>query len=412
MPLLQKAFKILEQPVCDSCLGRQFGQLLSGLANRERGRIIREAAAMAIDHEKMPEEAKKLDLSNFAHISFHNLEAERPGPRPCSICGGLFEEANLEEWARKVKEAAAGLEFRTFLIGTRLASSLLDSEERLWEKAGIDWVEPIKAEINREIGKRAEKLLKARFDAKAPEAVFTIDFEKGKASVVTNPLFIYGEYQKLVRGIPQTKWPSGKYRTSVEQIIAKPFMAATKGSGHKLHGLGREDIDARCLAWRPFVLEILEPRKRFIDIRKLASKVDRKKVRVRGIRLSSIQEVRKIKEARPDKSYRGIVVCRGRILPKDLQKLKQLEGAKISQKTPSRVLHRRGDLLRKRTVKSLKWRMKGPKKFFLEVTAEAGLYVKELVSGDGGRTTPSVSEILGNECVLTELDVVKIHRKA
>ncbi len=406
---MHKARKILEQPVCDSCLGRQFAQLVSGLTNSERGRIVRTIVAMSIDHEKAAEEDKKLDLSNFVHMKFHNLHVDRHEPKACSICGGLFA-AELDKWAEKVKAAASGYEFRTFLIGTRLSSQLLDSEERLWERAGIDWVEPIKSELNREIGKRVEKILKVKFDQKNPEAVIMANFDSGKAEVQSNPLFIYGEYQKLVRGIPQTKWPSGKYKTSVEQIIAKPYMKATAGKEHKLHGLGREDIDARCLAWRPFVLEILEPKKRFIDIKALAKKIE-KKVRVQGIRLSNIQEVREIKEAKLDKSYRGIVVCKGRILPQELGKLNQLTGAIINQRTPKRVMHRRGDLLRKRKVVQVRFKPKGAKQFVFEVTGEAGLYVKELVSGDSGRTQLSVSELLANECVLKDLDVIKIHKK-
>jgi len=43
------------------------------------------------------------------------------------------------------------------------------------------------------------------------------------------------------------------------------------------------------------------------------------------------------------------------------------------------------------------------------VTTEAGLYIKELISGDKGRTQPNLSELLQNECVCKELDVVKIH---
>ncbi|MDP6641711.1 MAG: hypothetical protein QF381_04675, partial [Nitrososphaerales archaeon] len=43
-------------------------------------------------------------------------------------------------------------------------------------------------------------------------------------------------------GIPQTRWPSGKYKTSVEQIAAKPYLTKTKGTGTKFHGAGREDI--------------------------------------------------------------------------------------------------------------------------------------------------------------------------
>ena len=35
------ALKIMEQPVCDSCLGRQFGQVSTGMTNLDRGNILR-----------------------------------------------------------------------------------------------------------------------------------------------------------------------------------------------------------------------------------------------------------------------------------------------------------------------------------------------------------------------------------
>lgn len=50
-----------------------------------------------------------------------------------------------------------------------------------------------------------------------------------------------------------------------------------------------------------------------------------------------------------------------------------------------------------------------PRTIELEVRTEAGLYVKELVSGDGGRTCPSVAEVLGTAAECAELDVLAIH---
>lgn len=44
----------------------------------------------------------------------------------------------------------------------------------------------------------------------------------------------------------------------------------------------------------------------------------------------------------------------------------------------------------------------------LEVLGEGGLYIKELVSGDGGRTTPSLAEILAVPAKVVELDVVQV----
>ena len=80
----------------------------------------------------------------------------------------------------------------------------------------------------------------------------------------------------------------------------------------------------------------------------------------------------------------------------------------IFQHTPQRVLHRRADLRRKRSVTDVKAKLSG-KDMILTVRGGAGLYIKELISGDSGRTRPSLSEILGKECACRELDVVKIH---
>lgn len=404
MNLLEKALRILEQPACDHCLGRQFGQLLSGYTNEQRGKLLRTIAAMAVD---MEDYKGGTDFSNFTDYKFHNLEIkEKHSRKKCSVCDGLFEV--LESYVKKIAKNRK-YSYNTFLMGTKLSSGMVEREESLWERVGIDYCEPIKAEINREVGKLVEKATKARFNPKNPDVNILLDIERGKAEIAPNPLFIYGQYQKLKRGIPQTKWPSRKYRTSVEQIIAKPLMKASRGAGHKLHGLGREDIDARCLAWRPFVLEILKPKGRELALNKLAKKVG-KDVRVRKLRLSNIAEVRRIKEARIDKTYRAVVACKNPVSRNELKQISAILG-EIRQRTPQRVLHRRSDRSRRRRVKGLKYKYIDKKTFVIEVRGEAGLYIKELISGDAGRTRPSISEILNNECVCKELDVTKIHLK-
>jgi len=45
----------------------------------------------------------------------------------------------------------------------------------------------------------------------------------------------------------------------------------------------------------------------------------------------------------------------------------------------------------------------------LTVRAQPGTYIKELVSGDDGRTRPSVTEILGTAAECAQLDVLAIH---
>ncbi|MFH0957021.1 MAG: tRNA pseudouridine(54/55) synthase Pus10, partial [Candidatus Aenigmatarchaeota archaeon] len=39
---------------------------------------------------------------------------------------------------------------------------------------------------------------------------------------------------------------------------------------------------------------------------------------------------------------------------------------------------------------------------------EAGLYIKELGRGDGGKSVPSVSALLSNPAIVKELDVMRI----
>ena len=43
------------------------------------------------------------------------------------------------------------------------------------------------------------------------------------------------------------------------------------------------------------------------------------------------------------------------------------------------------------------------------IYCDGGLYIKELISGDDGRTKPSVSSILNKNCICKELDVLKVH---
>jgi len=405
--MIEKLYKVFENPICDECLGRQFSQLLSGTTNGQRGKTLRTFFAMLIDAKG---ETDNIDMSNFYGFNFHNeklnnVKIDKPGT--CKICNGFFN--NIDFWIKKIVRKMKKYEFKTFLIGTTLSSDLLNREENLWENIGVDFCEPIKSNINRVIGKEIEKRIKKSADPKNPDINVIIDIPKKDVRIQINPLFIYGEYRKLVRGIPQTKWPSGKYRTSVEQIIAKPLMKLTKGEGHKFHGLGREDIDARCLAWRPFVLEITEPKKRFFNLKKIEKMInENKKVVVRKLTESNISKVREIKEMKSDKEYRITVIPDRDISRDELKKIKSIIGT-VRQKTPTRVLHRRSDKIRKRDVKDAKVKYINKRMFQLTVRCEAGLYIKELITGDNGRTKPSVSEILGCNCKFKDLDVLNIY---
>lgn len=400
--MIERVKKILQQPVCDHCLGRQFSQLLSGYSNDERGRMLRTLIAMKLDSgEKL-----ECDPNNFFGYKFRLNKEIKSKKQKCSVCNNFFEK--IDRFVERIEKQLKKYEFKSFLIGTKVSSELLNREEELWERIGIDFCEPIKAEINREIGKRLEKRLKKRADFGNPDITILLDLQNNRIKLQINPLYIFGYYQKLVRGIPQCKWVH--YRTSVEQIIGKPILKLTNGKSHKFHGAGREDVSARCLAWRAFVIEIESPKRRNVDLREIQKMINRsKKVKVKGLRISDLETVRKIKQARPDKTYRIVVKIGKALEKKDLKVLKKLIGT-IKQRTPQRVLHRRGDLLRKREVKALTVKQINSRTLELKIKASAGLYIKELVSGDEGRTKPSVAELLGCKATCKELDVIGIEK--
>jgi len=213
----------------------------------------------------------------------------------------------------------------------------------------------------------------------------------------------------MKRGFPQCKWGTpGKYKTSVQEIISKPLMKAAKSKDNKFSGSGREDIDARNLGWRAFVVELLEPKKRKLNLKEIQNKINKsKKVNVKRLKYSNKQTVVRIKTETGDKIYRVRVKLEKPIDKKDLKRLQGLVGV-INQKTPTRVLGRRADLVRKRRVKSLKYKQINKKTLEITVKSTAGLYIKELVSGDNGRSKPSVSEILGVKATPYDLDVINI----
>ncbi len=205
------------------------------------------------------------------------------------------------------------------------------------------------------------------------------------------------------------------YPESVEELIAHEFMVELEGKEHAFHGMGREDIDARMLGnGRPFVLEIKEPKRRHFDPKEMERRVNefaKGKVEVSDLRPSSKDEVRRIKASRSEKTYVVEVIFESDVDEEKLKKaLAMLEGD-IEQRTPRRVAHRRADLVRKRRALSVKLLQLEGRKARIEVRGEAGLYIKELMHGDEGRTNPSLAGVLGVLCKVESLDVVEIHAK-
>ncbi len=395
--------------LCDNCLGRQFAQLSTGMTNAERGRIIRdifgEEKGISLQEKRNRNNRKGTKAKAKTSNPSGGIDAS-PRTR-CDVCGGFF--SGIQRW---VDEAAGKLkpyEYSTFAVGTKPGADIARREEGLWEEIGIEHCEPFRSESNREFGKALWARIRKTVDEASPDILVILDLGAGKIELDVRSVYVKGSYKKLVRGIPQTKWD--RYPVTVEDIIAKSFMEKLKGRGHSLHCAGREDIDARCLDWRPFVLEIEQPVKRSVKLKEMEKSINKTgRVEVSKLRFAGRGDVLAVKEMRHDKGYRMLIEFESPPKEDKLAQLGRLVGP-IMQQTPTRVMHRRADLLRKRHVKSIRWRKLRGRKYEIRIRGDAGLYAKEFVTGDGGRTKPSVAEFLGVPAKILELDVVKIYIK-
>ena len=248
----------------------------------------------------------------------------------------------------------------------------------------------------------------------------------GKESEET---FIKGRYTKLSREIPQTIWPcrmchgkgcprcngTGKmYQTSVQEIIGDIALEMCQGNEHFFHGMGREDIDALCLGeGRPFVLEISQPKRRDIDLDELEMLANQSDLaHYHGLQFTERAEVQRTKTATPSKTYRVTVKADSKVNKERVVEVAlSFKNVHLNQRTPKRVEHRRADLVRDREILWVEAEVTGEDTFNLTLETESGTYVKEFVSGDDGRCTPSFSEALGVQCYVQTLDVIAINNE-
>jgi tRNA pseudouridine synthase 10 len=329
-----------------------------------------------------------------------------PPAGPCCICGGLFDE--IDAWVERARQALEPVEFDTFLVTSHENGATAERERAIQELTGGDLAEPYRQEFNRLVGTRLCEATGAQPDFVHPDVVVLADHAEGTVTLDVRPLFVSGRYRKLVRGLPQCRWAA--WPTSVQAIIGDPVRDAAGGEDHLFHGCGREDADVRCLGERPFVLEVLRPRRRRLDWAALARAIGRSgAVEVLGLGRCAAEDVARVKSLRPEKTYRALARLAEPVA--DLAPLANLAG-RIRQRTPTRALRSRPDRVRHRRVRSVAWKSVDARTVELEVRTQAGLYVKELVTGDDGRTSPSVAEVLGVPAECAELDVLAIHLDA
>ncbi|KZX17445.1 tRNA pseudouridine(54/55) synthase Pus10 [Methanobrevibacter filiformis] len=423
----KELIKLTNNHICNYCLGRKFSGIIEAKDNFERGvAIINELNAENQDNN--------YNINNTIN-DLNNTE--------CQVCRNIIENLDTNLIISKIKEKVSylSLEFDSFVLGSKLPKEIVECDEKLSADIDVE-SENIKKEINRIIGEILEDDLRAKVDFEDPDIIILVDlrgffkekeisgknnFEDVNIRIQINPIFIEGRYLKFKRGIPQTKWPCGKckgkgcdecnftgkqYAESVEELISEIVLKHTGGRSTKFHGAGREDIDVRMLGTgRPFVLEIKEPKIRKLDLDKIAIETnEHSKGKTEYIDLKYTIKSRKgeIKVSSPDtyKVYNALVKCDTEIANLELDKLQSLKV--IEQRTPNRVSHRRADLVRIKEVKDIKIANVDNDQFEMIIKTQGGLYIKELISGDEGRSNPNVSDVLGTKAYCAQLDVIEV----
>eukprot|EP00939_MAST-03C_sp_MAST-3C-sp1_P003677 g3677.t1 len=246
----------------------------------------------------------------------------------------------------------------------------------------------------------------------------TFDVERGS-------VYVYGRYNKYLRGLSQTPWFIGKKRmgeSSLEEEITKVVVPHFgQGAVCTFQSGGREDIDVRMLGnGRPFLLDIKNaPRIECShdDCRRLEAEVRRSSAGAVAIRdlkfvrpedvnatLASMQKAAESKQ----KHYCALVCTNRSIAQSDLDRLSSMRDLRVVQRTPLRVAHRRTMMDREKIIYSMQCERLNETWFRLDLVASAGTYIKEFIHGDFGRTQPNIGEMLECEADILQLDVLRV----
>lgn len=442
--VLETAQKLLEQHVlCNRCLGRQFGWLSTDTSNDARGYSLKLTLSMIAD-EQLKSGNRNSGTDSIRVLASNGMFAPArtiadknsityETQDECHLCS--VEGKSVFERIPMIAERMAGLatdfEFDTFLVGSNPIPLLVERQDELSGIHSILHAETLKSHFNRELGTTLHSLLQKPVDFDKPDVVFVYSMITDEIKIQINPIFIYGRYRKLIRGIPQSKWDckkcrgrgcdecnntGRKYPDSISEYIGEPTQIIANGSRFKVHAAGREDIDVLMLGeGRPFVVEVTEPRVREPDLDEITKSINDEaegKIEVQGLILTNRRHLQNLKENASTnvKEYEALIATDSPVVDEKLRNVeKEFKGIKIEQRTPQRVSHRRSDLVREKVIHevSLEQHKEGLIKAKFKV--QGGTYVKELISGDEGRTIPSLAEKLGTGCKCVELNVTAIY---
>lgn len=451
MSIFNKVLEIYQdQYICLDCLGRMFSLLGTDSTNKERGKSLLLSLTMEY-HQKYLTGEEKVRSNAIAYLKLIANRAKFTPAREilkkegfktsltdenpyCYLCHNIFQ--SLDNYVQQGINALNKIEYSTFLVGTSPSGKIINNEDKFKAKHNIIEAESFKTHLNREIGKKLLNELDKLTDFTQPDItlIYSIDYDKSSINLIIRSLFILGRYKKLIRGIPQTRWlcrkcsgdgceicnHTGKqYETSVEELITPEFIKSSQANDSKFHGAGREDIDVRMIGTgRPFIIELKNPKIRTFDlenIQNIVNNVNKDKIEISNLSFTNKKQVISMKENAENtkKTYKAITESTSELSDENFQEklvkiINTFENKKINQRTPHRVAHRRADKIRDKMIFKIEGKYIKSNLFEFLIETQGGTYIKELISGDDGRTSPSFSEILEIPLKCAELDVLKI----
>ena len=284
---------------CNHCLGRVGGKKRFGQSDLESGIEIRNSV---IEGDSTMAQAREVEPL-------------------CPFCENLIEEAPL--LAQLIKEAVGERECFRLQLGARIPKDQTEAEDHLRKRFGAGGSAPLKSSLVEEVARQLKEIdFGVKLVIDKPEILTLIDVLTLTVELDIRSHYVYGRYRKLARGIPQTKWPCRsckgrgcqkcdqtglQYQSSVQGLIGDPLLEIFGSKEHAFHGMGREDIDVRCLGrGRPFVIEMKRPMKREVDsemIMKLINEAAGGQLEVSDMRPSNRSEVVRVKDTPAEKSY-------------------------------------------------------------------------------------------------------------
>ncbi len=420
--IIEKTIRILlKHPLCNHCLGRLFARLGKGLGNDERGYALKTLVSMLIPTEGGDDElkdfVKKLAENAGDPLTrlYNIVYGEDVEPKKCSLCGGKISRKYFEELADNVIEILKEYNATSFLIGVTIDREMVLKELELVREIGIDYSESIKNEIKREVGKIVKEKTGIEPDFTRPDIVAIIDYEKNTIHPIVNPILLTGRYWKKARNISHTIWSvegTKKYPYSIEEFLDHTLNPLYDSDKAILHASGREDVDARMLGTgRPMVVEIVNPRFRLVDTNLLNELLKSVVIDAEVYGEATRETIRLLKTdlSKKEKIYKALVATDQPVSDDKLRELEEFfRNRTVRQLTPLRILRRKKERVRIKKVYEVVVNKISDRVFEALIKSDGGLYIKELISGDQGRTDPSFTSVLGIQAYCIELDVIGV----